>query len=52
VLILGFGSAELAYAAPSQLLAVASMAGFILLSLLIGWLPLRFGLRRLRHFEL
>lgn len=52
VLILGFGSAELAYAAPSQLLAVASIAGFILLSLLIGWLPLRFGLRRLRHFEL
>lgn len=52
VLILGFGSAELAYAAPSQLLAVASIAGFILLSLMIGWLPLRFGLRRLRHFEL
>ncbi len=51
VLILGFGSAEMAVEAPSQWLAAGSIAAFILLSLLIGWLPLRIGLRRLRHFE-
>src|SRR5579872_2554478 len=52
VLVLGLGSAEMAVEAHSQLLAAASIAGFVLLSLLIGWLPLRLGLRRLRHFEL
>ncbi len=51
VLILGFGSAEMTTQAPSQLLAAGSIAGFILLSLIIGWLPLRLGLRRLRKIE-
>ena len=51
VMILGFGSAEMAISAPSQTLAAASIGGFIVLSLIIGWLPLRLGLRRLRHIE-
>jgi ABC-2 type transport system permease protein len=51
VLILGFGSAEMATQAPSQWLAAGSIAVFILLSLVIGWLPLRLGLRRLRNME-
>jgi hypothetical protein len=31
--------------------AVEGIAGFVLLSLCIGWLPLKFGLRRLKDFE-
>ena len=31
--------------------AVESVAGFMLLSFLIGWLPLKFGLERLKNFE-
>ena len=51
VMILGFGSAEMAISAPSQTLAASSIGGFIVLSLIIGWLPLRLGLRRLRYIE-
>jgi hypothetical protein len=31
--------------------AVESVAAFVLLSFLIGWLPLKFGLQRLKNFE-
>ncbi len=31
--------------------AVESVAGFVVLSFLIGWLPLKFGLRQLKNFE-
>lgn len=31
--------------------AVESVVGFVLLSFLIGWLPLKFGLRHLKNFE-
>src|SRR5438270_1950139 len=51
VLMLGFGSAEMRNQAPSQQLAFASICGFIGLSFLLGWFPLKLGLRQLRHFE-
>jgi ABC-2 type transport system permease protein len=51
VLILAFGSAEMANEGRLQLTAIASITGFMLLSLLLGWLPLQLGLRRLRQFE-
>ncbi len=31
--------------------AVESIIAFVLLSVLIGWLPLKFGLRQLKNFE-
>jgi len=31
--------------------ALESVIGFVLLSFFIGWLPLRFGLNRLKNFE-
>ena len=31
--------------------AVESVIAFVLLSFLIGWLPLKWGLRRLKNFE-
>jgi ABC-2 type transport system permease protein len=46
-----FGSAEIPNTGHLQLSAVASISFFILLSFVLGLLPLRFGLRRLRHFE-
>lgn len=51
VLVLAFGSAEMRNQAPSQELALLSICGFIGLSFLLGWLPLKLGLRQLRHFE-
>jgi ABC-2 type transport system permease protein len=51
VLILAFGSAELHGQSPSQSLALISIILFIVLSFLMGWVPLRFGLRLLPKFE-
>ena len=48
VLLLVFGAAGL-HARASW--AVEGIAGFVLLSVGIGWLPLKFGLRRLKDFE-
>jgi ABC-2 type transport system permease protein len=48
VLMLGFGTegfrAQIGW-------TVASLGAFLLLSLLVGWLPLKFGLRQLDSFE-
>jgi ABC-2 type transport system permease protein len=49
VLLLGFGTAGLHARAGW---AAGSVASFLLLSLLIGWLPLRWGLRRLENLEI
>ncbi len=51
VLVLAFGSAELANEGQLQASAVVSIACFIVLSFVLGLLPLRMGLRRLRNFE-
>jgi ABC-2 type transport system permease protein len=51
VLSLAFGSAELRAKAPSQTWAAVSVCIFFLLSVVIGWLPFRLGLRQLKHFE-
>jgi ABC-2 type transport system permease protein len=48
VLLVMFGAAGL-HARASW--AVAGIAGFILLSIGVGWLPLKLGLRQLKHFE-
>lgn len=48
VLLLGFGTTGLH---PNQIFVFASVVGFTLLSGLIGWLPLKIGLTRLKHFE-
>jgi ABC-2 type transport system permease protein len=52
VLMLAFGSAEMRNEAPSQEWALVSIVGFILLSFVLGWLPLKLGLQRLDGFEL
>jgi hypothetical protein len=31
---------------------VEGIAGFVLLSVCAGWLPLKLGLRQLKHFEM
>jgi ABC-2 type transport system permease protein len=51
VLMLAFGAAEMRGKSPSVFWAGASVCGFFLLSILIGWLPYRLGVRRLRGFE-
>jgi ABC-2 type transport system permease protein len=51
VLGLAFGSAEVANKGHLQTTAVVSITLFIMLSFALGMLPLKFGLRRLRHFE-
>jgi ABC-2 type transport system permease protein len=51
ILLLSLGSAGTPHHAPSMWFAVASLAAFLTLSLLLGSLPLKFSLRRLRHFE-
>ena len=48
VLLLGFGTTGLHGRASW---AVGSVAGFVLLSFLIGWLPLKLGLGQLKNFE-
>ena len=51
VAMLAFGSAELANEGRFQFAAVMSIVCFIALSFVLGWLPLKVGLRRLRGFE-
>ncbi len=51
VLVLAFGSAEMRTRAPSEVWAAVSVSIFFLLSFLLGWLPFKFGLRQLKHFE-
>jgi hypothetical protein len=48
VLLLGFGTTGVH---PDQLWVFASVIGFTVFSGLIGWLPLKIGLSRLRDFE-
>jgi ABC-2 type transport system permease protein len=48
VLLLGFGTTG-PHARAGEI--TGSVAAFLLLSLLIGWLPLRWGLQRLKNFE-
>jgi ABC-2 type transport system permease protein len=48
VLLLGFGTTGLHPRADYALMTVSS---FVAISFLIGWLPLKLGLRELRHFE-
>ena len=49
VLLLGFGTTRLHLHAS---IIAASLCGFVLLSFVIGWLPLRLGLAQLRHLEI
>ncbi len=49
VLLLVFGAAGL-HAHTDW--AVEGIAGFVLLSVCVGWLPLKLGLRQLKHFEM
>jgi len=37
---------------PSQTQMLASLAGFLALSIGLGWVPVQLGLQRVRHFEL
>ncbi len=48
VLLLGLGATGLH---PHAGWVVAGVSGFAALSLLIGWLPVKLGLRQLKHFE-
>jgi hypothetical protein len=48
VVLLGFGTTGLHGRASW---AVESVIAFVLLSFLIGWLPLRMGLAQLKNFE-
>jgi ABC-2 type transport system permease protein len=49
VLMLGLGTNSIFM---EEFWAMVSMAGFVFLSLAIGWLPMQLGLRKLRHFEI
>ena len=51
LVVLAVGSAEMINQAPSQIFAIASVVIFIVISILIGWLPLKLGQRELRRFE-
>jgi ABC-2 type transport system permease protein len=51
ILALGFGTTISRNSHAHWSLVLGSVAGFCLLSLLIGWLPLKLGLRRLSGFE-
>ncbi len=51
VLLLAFGAAELRRDGAPKILAFASVTGFLSLSILLGWLPLRLANRRLANFE-
>jgi ABC-2 type transport system permease protein len=48
VLLLGFGTTGLH---PNQIWVFGSVVGFTVFSGLIGWVPLKIGLRRLKEFE-
>jgi ABC-2 type transport system permease protein len=51
VLLLAFGSAVTRRHVPSEWMALTAITIFILLSGVLGWLPLKFSLVRLRDFE-
>ena len=51
VLLLAWSSAVTRSHLPSQYLAFAGLSAFILLSFVLGWLPFKFALARLKHFE-
>jgi ABC-2 type transport system permease protein len=51
VLVLAFGSAVTRTHTPSQLLSITSICIFIAFSFVLGWLPLKFAVKQLRHFE-
>jgi ABC-2 type transport system permease protein len=51
VLLLALGCWETRDELPPQWLSLNCIAAFIVLSFALGWLPFKFGLRRLRHFE-
>jgi ABC-2 type transport system permease protein len=52
VVLLAFSSQWLGATDPSRRQLISCVGGFGLLSLLVGWLPYRLGLRRVRRFEL
>jgi ABC-2 type transport system permease protein len=52
VVLLAFSSQWMGANEPSLLRLTGCLAGFVLLSFLVGWLPYHLGLRRVRHFEL
>jgi ABC-2 type transport system permease protein len=52
VVLLAFSSQWMGAADPSRRQLIACIAGFGLLSFLVGWLPYYLGLRRVKHFEL
>ena len=51
VIMLAFGSPETNIHWPVELLLVASVVVFLLLSFVVGWLPMKLGLRHLKNFE-
>jgi ABC-2 type transport system permease protein len=51
VLLLAWSSAVTRSHLPSQFMAFAGLCAFILLSFVLGWLPFKFALARLKHFE-
>ena len=52
VVLLAFSSQFMGAAEPPKRQVFGCVAGFGLLSILVGWIPYRFGLKRVRHFEL
>ena len=52
VVLLALASPWSAVTSPPKIQVIACLIGFGILSLLLGWLPLRLGLRALRNFEL
>lgn len=52
VVLLAFSTQWLGATEPSRQRVLLCVAGFVALSLLVGWLPYRLGLRRVRRFEL
>lgn len=52
VVLLALASPWSTASSPSRIQVIACLIGFGMLSLLLGWLPLRLGLRALRNFEL
>lgn len=52
VVLLAFSSQWLGATEPSRRQLITCLAGFAVLSLLVGWLPYHLGLRRVRRFEL
>jgi ABC-2 type transport system permease protein len=51
VILLAFASPWSAASSTGHLQVSACLGGFAILSILLGWLPLNLGLRRLRSFE-